>query len=213
MPFLQVLSTENLGLSKKTQNSSLIPQIFKVKRGFTLIELLVVLGILAATVGSTLLFLNSILRGSNQANVTAEVRQNGQAVLDSLDRQIRNAVDAEDLDNTDHRYIRLFRSGQDPLLIKCFPTSSTNGWIGTVVSNDDPLSLADAAFTQATNIDPVSGVDISDCNLQAFPASSGTAAPPIVAITFTVNQGINAPSRQDFLANAKFAVTISLRTY
>jgi len=69
-------------LTKLTINTK--PRGVNLSKGFTLIELLVVLGILVIGVGSTLLFLTSILRGTNQANVTAEVKQNGQAILDSL---------------------------------------------------------------------------------------------------------------------------------
>ena len=52
MPTTKVLSTENLDLSKDTQNSSLRPPPFKVKRGFTLIELLVVISIIAILVAA-----------------------------------------------------------------------------------------------------------------------------------------------------------------
>ncbi len=66
---------------------------FKIDDGFTLIELIVVMGILALVVGAITLFISSVLKGSNQAKITAEVKQNGQVTLDSLERQIRGAVD------------------------------------------------------------------------------------------------------------------------
>ena len=187
-----------------------------LKPGFTLIEFLVVIGLLALVVGSSLLFLTSILKGSNQANVTAEVKQNGQVVLDSLERQIRNATDAQKIaTNT----VKLIRQGQDPLYIKCIPSmgSSSNGWIGTVVSTTNPAS--DAVYMSITNRDDlIAGVDVQ-CNLappysfDVIPSSSGTASPPIVLVSFVVNQGVQAPSREDFFANVEFRTTISLRKY
>src|SRR3990167_10128021 len=94
MPFLKVNSKSSIA----NRNSSIHYSLFTIHGkalGFTLIEFLVVLGILAITVSATLLFLTSVLRGSNKANIIAEVKQNGQVVLESLERQIRNGVDAQ----------------------------------------------------------------------------------------------------------------------
>lgn len=194
--------------------------------GFTLVEFLVVLGILVIAVASTLLFLTSVLKGSNQGNVVSEVKQNGQAVLDSLDRQIRNASDVQ-CKNTnvipdvvlcsdplaDKKYLKLVRPGANPLHIKCLDpqVGVANGWIGTV---EAPASIENpTTFVTITNQDIISGVSISNCNFSVFPASAGVISPPIVSIRFDVNQGVKAPSRADFLANAQFQTTISLRKY
>src|SRR3989344_5912333 len=83
---------EKLNIRKVFQVSSFK---FPVSRkGFTLLEFLVVIGLLSITIGSILLFLTSVLKGTNQANITSEVKQNGQVVLDTLESQIRNATDA-----------------------------------------------------------------------------------------------------------------------
>lgn len=194
----------------------------RIGNGFTLIELLVVLGILAITVGSSVVFLSSILKGTNQANVTAEVRQNGQLVLDALERQIRNATDVECFEGANkvtcnpanpYQHIKLLRKSALPLHFKCFTGTALipNGWIGTVESTvDDPSS---SSYATLTNQDPIAGVDVSSCQLVVNPASAGTGSPAVVKIKFTVNQGIEAPSRQDFLANAQFETTVSLRNY
>lgn len=181
-------------------------------KGFTLIEFLVVLGVLAIAVGSALLVLASVLRGTNQSNVTSEVKQNGQAVLDTLDAQIRNATSATS--DGSGKYVKLIRPNADPLHIKCFydtSPKSQNGWIGTVVSTS--VNPPELNYTPVTNTHLVSGVDINSCSLSVAAASSGTASPPIVSFSFVANQGINAPSRQDFFANVKFQTTISLRKY
>ena len=186
----------------------------KHKRGYTLVEFLEVLGILCVVVGSSLLFLTSTLRGTNQANISAEIKQNGQAVLDNLDSQIRNATSVSG-DGTG-KHIRLERSNADPLHVKCFDPDATtgsekNGKISTVVSTSgNPL---DSTYTDITNSDLISGVDITACSLTVRGASAGTSSPPIVTISFIASQGLKAPSRQDYKASVTFQTTISLRRY
>lgn len=181
--------------------------------GFTLIELLVVLGILVIIVGSSLVILTSILKGTNKATVNAEVKQNGQAVLDTLEKDIRNAIDAQAIVPN---YLKIYRSsGVDPLHIKCVPglIPTSNGWIGTVASPAVvPPVLPDSAFVSLTNKDDlISGVHITGCNFNVVAAASGS--PSIVSITFVINQAVGAPSRKDFTASSEFRTTISLRQY
>jgi len=193
------------------------------RRGYTLIEFVVVLGLLVLAIGSTLAFLTNSLRSSNQANVTSEVKQNGQIVLDSLERQIRNANSASQislLPSGASSGVNLSITGGKAIYIACFTTTgTTNGWIGiaSVSSGTDTSILGN--YRAVTNTDTISGVDVSDtvsppgCNLSVTSATPGTANPDVVLISFTLNQGISAPSRQDFKANARFQTTISLRKY
>lgn len=208
MPFLKLL---NCYIAKLLRSEK------QFNNGFTLVELLVVMGILAIAVGSSLLFLTSVIKGTNQANVTAEVKQTGQSVLDSLERQIRNAIDAQVVIPGEN-YLKIIRSGQNPLYIQCFASlaNARNGWIGTRVMAEPAIPSGPSDFTSLTNdSDLVSGVDIvcatSPPAFDVITASS--TAPPIVSISFSVSQAINAPSRQDFVANAQFQTTISLRQY
>ena len=192
------------------------------KNGYTLIEFLVVIGILVFAVGSSLLFLTSILRGSNQSNISAEVKQNGQAVLDTLDSQMRNGTDAKLLTGADNpgipggsspnNAIRVTLADGTFLYIACFNTVGTtsNGWIGTSTTGASP-------YTSITNTDIVSGVHIN-CNPpnagKTFSVGpSSTLSPAVVSVSFVVNQAAAAPSRQDYKANVTFQTTISLRKY
>ncbi|MDP2632312.1 MAG: hypothetical protein Q8P25_01155 [Candidatus Curtissbacteria bacterium] len=184
--------------------------------GYTLIEFLVVLGLLVLAVGSTLVFLTSILRGSNQANISAEVKQNGQAVLDSLERQIREAKSATRITSSlppgvsDELYLVL--SDGSNLYIGCLNSVSgptvLNAAIGTKAGSA-PSSASD--FQTMTNRDSVSGVSISDCQLAATTGSTSNG--DVVTISFTAGRAISAPTRVDFDASAKFNTTISLRKY
>jgi len=192
----------------------------QLSKGFTLLEFLVVIGLLSITIGSILLFLTSVLRGTNQANITAEVKQNGQVVLDTLESQIRNATDADCLNPADGNlcasptqsttHIKLLRTNSDPLHIRCVNPAGENGRIEIAVSTDQlPTN-----FTSITSQDTVSGVDIkNNCSFTIIPTSGGVSDPPIISVSFTVNQGVGAFSRQDFMANVSFQTTISLRGY
>src|SRR3989344_1028540 len=131
MPFHKVSSIWYLVSGIKYTKYKILNTKYCKTKGFTLIELLVVLGILAAAVGASMIFLTSVLKGTNQANVTAEVKQNGQVVLDSLEKQIRGATDVEcansagnSVDCSDAsaslKYLKLVRSDEDPLHIGCF---------------------------------------------------------------------------------------------
>lgn len=182
------------------------------KEGYTLIEFLVVLGILAVAVGSTLIFLTTVLRGSGQANITAEVKQNGQAVFDTLDSQIRNSLDAVAVDS---KHLRFERVNDLPLHLRCFSDSSStskseNGWIGSVASNSSNPSSS--SYVSLTNRNMKSGVDIYDCSFSVLSATAGASSPPIVSLKFKVRQALDSPG-QNFPSAVNFETTISLRQY
>jgi len=183
------------------------------KKGFTLIEFLVVLGLLVMTVGSTLLFLTSILKGSNKANVTAEAKQNGQIVLDSLEKKIRNAVSASPI-GVNSPQITLVQDTNKKLYIKCLSgTESTNGLIGLVEQENPPGDDSPYRNNPMTNTDLIAGVDIANCSFDVLGPSEGGTSSFIVTIRFTVNQGVSAPSRKDFVANVQVQTSIALRQY
>lgn len=213
MPCLKRFRISSFFFGTKTFKSRIL------KKGFSLVELLVVLGLLSVTVGSALLFLTSVLRGSNQSAVISEVKQNGQSVLDSLDRQIRDASDARQMQGAELPQgavngAVLTLPGARTLYTACFATTqAANGWIGLAnLQTGAAVTLSDyKSLTNNGNL--VDGVDISTCNFSVIPASTGSASPAIVSLSFTINQGISAPSRRDFLSNAQFQTTISLRKY
>lgn len=190
-----------------------------LRKAFTLIETLVAMGLLAITVGSALVFLTSVSRGSNQAAVTSEVKQNGQAVLDSLERQMRGAfvalpMLADALPQGASNGIVLTLPNNRMLYVACFPSSAlNNGWIGLADMSSGVIPGLSDYNSLTNNQNLIEGVDISACNFSVVPSLSGGASPAVVSAAFTINQAISAPSRVDFLANAQFQTTISLRNY
>ncbi|GEM_PF-3576856 len=217
----QLTSIKNYVLSIKSRNTKYILHTtnYRKSAGFTLIELLVGLGLLAVTVGSALLFLTSVFRGSNQAAIITEVKQNGQSVLDSLERQIRDASNARQMQGSELPQgavngVVLTLASARTLYAACFAgTPSANGWIGLAnMQTGVTPSLSDyKSLTNNNNV--IEGVDISVCSFSVVLASTGNSSPAIVSLNFTINQGVLAPSRRDFLSNAQFQTTISLRRY
>ena len=188
------------------------------RSGFTLIEFLVVVGLLAITVGSTLLFLTSILRGTNQTNISSEVKQNGQAVLDSLERQIRGAKSAIALSplpgGSAVSGVVLANTDSTNLYITCFgQTASENGWIGSATQAVGAGVPSVNDYKTVTNKDPVSGINII-CAANSFSITPATTlSADVVKINFTADKPIKSPSRSDFNAKSDFQTTISLRKY
>ena len=91
-------SEESLNLFQKCSHSREIlrrftPQDDKQGGGFTLVEILVVIAIVAI-IGTIMaaVFINT-LRGSNKSQILGSIKQNGQAVLENMDKTIRNSDD------------------------------------------------------------------------------------------------------------------------
>ncbi len=189
---------------------------FKIRKGYTLIEFLVVISILGLSVGSVLMFLTSTLKGANQANVTSEVKQNGQAVLDNLQSQIRSSTRADvfvstQLPSPGNYGLFLTLSPGEQLNVVCVNSTATaNGYIEISKQESGTLPDGEASnYQPITNTNPISGVDVV-CTANTFQVNSNKN---LVIIDFTVNQGKQAPSRADFLANARFKTTMALRSY
>ncbi|MCR4324114.1 MAG: type II secretion system GspH family protein [Candidatus Curtissbacteria bacterium] len=216
MPFLDVHRRSLIAYRRTLSFKTIVDGRLTIvsRSGYTLIEFLIVLGILTIVVGSTLVFLTSVLQGSNQTNITTEIKQNGQAVLESLDSKIRSSTFAEEDVMGSGKYIKLTTSASGPLHIKCFSDTepkSVNGWIGTSTLNQE--FVPESSYVPLTNRDLLGGVDISNCSFKVNSASAGALNPAVVSVSFTVNQAIGAPSRQDFKANVEFDTTVSLRSY
>lgn len=181
--------------------------------GYTLVELLVVIGILALAIGAIAMFLTSVLKGTNRTNIEAETKQNGQSVLDSLERQIRGAASAEKIGTGDD-YIKINREFAAPLHIRCDSESDTHdSRIVLAVSAQQQLIDTDSQWRSVSNDDLDSGISIKDCHLDVFlPASSGSGTPNPAVITVSFTAKKSGP-RPDLTASSKFETTISLRRY
>lgn len=61
------------------------------KSGFTLVEMLVVMSVLSIVSVFILNIFTRTLRGSNKSQIISTIKQNGQSVLDAMDKTVRNA--------------------------------------------------------------------------------------------------------------------------
>ena len=61
------------------------------KKGFTLVEMLVVISVLSVIGVLILIIFQRTLRGANKSQILSSIKQNGQAVLEMMDKTIRNA--------------------------------------------------------------------------------------------------------------------------
>ena len=63
----------------------------KIENGFTLTEILVVIAIIAIVGTILVLIFTNTLRGSNKSQMLAVIKQNGQAVLEDMDKTFRGS--------------------------------------------------------------------------------------------------------------------------
>jgi len=62
-----------------------------IKKGFTLVEILVVIAILSVLGVLILTIFTRTLRGSNKSQIIGKIKQNGQSVLEQMDKTVRNS--------------------------------------------------------------------------------------------------------------------------
>lgn len=62
-----------------------------MKKGFTLAEMIVVMAVLAVVGTVVLTIFIRTLRGANKAQILSAIKQNGQSILETMDKNIRNS--------------------------------------------------------------------------------------------------------------------------
>lgn len=197
-----------------------------MNKGFTLVEILVVIAI-TAIVGTILvaIFANT-LRGSNKAQILSNIKQNGQAVLENMDKTVRGA-DNVVCTSADGTTLTVVRNGLYTRY-KFFPSSAdANGYIqqdnpvlpetGTSSVCTDPIGTDAPAVNTLTDTGTRTGVSV-DCVL------SGCAARPVfsrnssegykdqIIIQFNLKPGTGVPQAiSDQIDPVTFKTTIGLR--
>lgn len=203
--------TERKAISATRLRSDMSPVgAMERKAGFTLIEILVVIAIFAilALVGTDLF--SSVLRGSNKAQVQSEIKQNGQVVLNTIERYVRSSTNAavsgnkltltqRDGESVDFEYV----PGCTPP-----PSCSPNGKI--------TLKIGSGTAEELTNTNIVSGAHVQNAVFSVVsptPPAVPSATTQVVEIELTLSQGTAAPTRKDFVAVITLKTTVLTRSY
>lgn len=188
----------------------------KKNLGFTLIELLVVVAIMAIIAGISSDLFVSILKGANKANVMNEIKQNGNYVLEIMERNIRNAKSVTQSVNGQTIIIET-STGQYIRFTIHSPETMSNPKINGYISMATSINGIDySAEKPLTNTDRVSGASVQSGSFTVVSPVPPNQNPQYVSISFKILQAENAPSRQDYKIGGDglvFQTTISLRTY
>ncbi len=64
---------------------------YEMRRGFTMVEVLVVMSVLSVVGVFILSIFTNSLRGNNRTQIVELIKQNGQAILETMDKTIRNS--------------------------------------------------------------------------------------------------------------------------
>lgn len=192
-----------------------------MKNGFTLVEILVAMAIVAIMGTILVVIFTNTLRGSNKAGILANIKQNGQAVLENMDKTIRgadNVVCVSDPANTVAvvkngiytRYrIALSSDGIGTVPLSCIGTGK-NGCIvydnpAKQIDSDTDQPETDRAFIDRicsvsdpmseaavlTDTNPASGVSVGGGKFAKNPQSGFKDS---VTVVFTLSPGVSASS-------------------
>lgn len=173
---------------------------FQIYSGFTLIELIVTVALFSiiASVGTEVLVLT--LRNSSKSEITKEVRQNGDYMMQVIQNMIRNARDVEGLCNISSTSVTLTNADGYQTVFRCEN--------GKIASNS---AYPPATPTVAYNLSSDS-VTLTSCNFTLIcptPALLGK----YVYITYTAEQSGGAGVPVENKVRLDYQSTIRQRTY
>lgn len=202
--------------------------------GFTLVEILVTMAIIAIVGTILVVTFTNTLRGSNKSQILAVIKQNGQAVLENMDKTIRNADNVVcPTDATSGNTLVVVQNGTYTRYRFIAPTPSANGLIqqdnpvkvvdvGTGILQTDTTFITDVCLpTSLMPRDATQPVQIlTDTNLQTgvsvtsglFTKNPQSGYKDSVTVSFTLGPGINAPSIvAGQIDPVEFKTTVGLR--
>lgn len=167
--------------------------------GYTLIELLIVVAILG-TVGftATQIFF-TVLQSTAKADLTREVKQNGDYAISNMEKMIRNAKSVS--------------CGSGAIILENFETPATQTTFN--LSGTVPQQIASSsAFIggASTSQGMLTNTKVSASAL-SFNCNSVAGKPDLVTISFTLSQANATAARPEERASMNFQTTVSLRNY
>ncbi|MBI2196751.1 type II secretion system protein [Candidatus Daviesbacteria bacterium] len=192
----------------------------KLNSGFTLVEILVVIAITAIVGTIMVAIFSNTLRGSNKSQILAAIKQNGQAVLDHMDKTIRDAdeVVCPKLVNPEPNTLVIVKNGRYTRF-RFVPHPTDNGSI----QQDSPAPGSDinsflntvctypalAGTITLTDTNPQSGVSVKS---GFFSRSQQAGFKDNVTVSFELGPGSAVPPAvADQIDSVVFQTTVQLR--
>ena len=178
--------------------------------GFTLVEVLVVVAVLSLVGVLVVAIFTNTLRGSNKSQITLAIKQNGQAVLENMDKTIRNSNEVICLGNNSNNTIQTIvvmdkKGAYIRYTLLTDPSKNTNG----AIYQDNPVKSDDQAFEsfkeevcRIINVNSLfSPAVLTDTRLQSgvrvvggsFKKDPTTEFKEVITIEFTLEPGVKAP--------------------
>lgn len=181
----------------------------KNNKGFTLVELLIVVSLIIITVGVASDIVVIVVRSYNKTQITNEVEQNANFVLNKLEKELRNAVEvthpSEGASDNEVTFVQALSDG----------TTETISY--SVVDASDKFGADSDAFALGRNVDGGSFVALTnytsplgvnvDQGVTSFELV--TSNPDTVKVTISLRQ-IGNPAVQ-FTQNTTLEKTIVVR--
>lgn len=224
---------------KKLQSTSKVKKMrlhlrgVRLNSGFTLVEIIVVMAIMAIVGTILVVIFTNTLRGSNKAQILASIKQNGQAVLENMDKTIRGANNVI-CKNDDDGNILVVKSGDIYTRYKFVSsTASVNGLIQqdnpvkqNVEGSFPPRQESDTEFksrvcgltdtmgittglTISTDTNPQSGVSVEN---GVFLRNESAGFKDQVTVKFDLKPGVQASSViSSQIDPVTFQTTVQLR--
>lgn len=153
-------------------------------KGFTLVELLVVVSLIIIVVGVAGDIVVTVVRSYNKTQITNEVEQNANFVINKLEKELRNATEVVSVD------------AQSVVFVQTLSDGSTQNVTYSIVDASDEFGAEDEVYALAktvgsgdplalTNYNSPRGVTVNPGNTNFEPVSSN---PDTVRIKLTLRQ-------------------------
>lgn len=201
----------------------------KIQRGFTLVEILVSISILAIIGVLILNVFSGALRGGNKAQIVLAIKQNGQSILESMDKNIRGADGVVCINSqSGNKILVIVKNGiytrykfVDPApaingqIQQDNPAKAANGSEGNVndfinrVCNSGDLLGLQSPIATLTDTNTKSGVSIQN---GSFTRNEQAGFKDVITVKFDIAQGVGvAEGTSSVIDPVHFETTIQLR--
>ncbi len=203
---------------------------FSIFSGFTLVEMLVVISVLSVAGMLILTVFTNSLRGSNKSQIIGVIKQNGQAVLETMDKTIRDAdnlvcvsndtlVSIKDGNYTRYKFITTNKTtycgSENGCVVRDFPVQPSTGdktqirlFLATICTEQSGTDSSTPEVLTDTN--KQTGVSIIDGLFTRPDPQPGFK--DVVSIKFKAKPGVGAPAAlSGQIDDVEFQTTIQLR--